>query len=327
MKRSILSLVFVLAALGMVLFSCSKEDALSVKDTSESSLLKAGSLTQYFGTPAVVPFLAGQNTEAGTITVGNDADNVYVVFKTTGEWVMGQTHLYVGEKTLCPVNKNSSPKIGLFPYATAHDPKVQEYTYTISRKALPKTFIVAAHAEVYRIVNGAVVQTETAWGKGSQFVDKGSWAMYFDYTIQEGCSIKPVVFDYLGGQTILTGNLTVTNDDKNLYVTYNTNKNWYLNAVHLYVGTLGGMPVNNSSTPIPGKFPYNVPFSALQTTYTITIPLTGLPSCYIIAAHAELVQKIDGVVISTETGWSAGTQFPNTNRWGFYSAYCTQYCK
>jgi hypothetical protein len=274
-----------------------------------------------------VDFMAGQNTVAGSITVSNDNEYVYVTFATKGGWVMGKTHLYAGALSGVPVNNSGAPKIGLFPKTATHNPYVTEYTYKYLKRNLPECFVVAAHAEVRKIVNGVVVQSETAWGKGTNFVSKGTWAMYFNYCVQKCCVIEPKVFNYFGGQTIPTGSLVVTNDKENLYITYTTTGNWYLNATHLYVGTLEGLPVNKAKTPIPGQFPYTQTYSPRVQNFSYTIPLSKVPACMIIAAHAELVQVVNGTVVSTETGWSFGTQFPGTSRWGWYSSYCVQTCK
>jgi hypothetical protein len=319
----------------LVLASCDKHEEIipnkqEVKGNSEITndfSLKSLSSISYCGTPTVVDFIAGQTIKAGLITVSNDQNFVYVTFSTSNDWQIGKTHLYVGSFSSIPVNSNGSPKIGLFPYSTTHQPMVSEYTYKIEISKLSSNFVVAAHAEVHKVVNGSVVQSETAWGNGVKFVKKGTWATYFNYSLQSCCEIVPQNFKIFGGQTILAGNLVVTNDNEYLYVTYNTSGNWYLNAVHLHVGSAQSIPVNSSNVPIPGQFQYSQNFNELKNSYTFKISLSGLPECYAIAAHSELVEVVNGVVISSETGWSDGTNFPNTNRWGWYSSYCTQGCK
>lgn len=130
-------------------------------------------------------FYAGQHILAGTITVQNDAINMYVTFHTEGGWVMQQTHLYVGPLSGLPRGASGNPKIGNFPYKQPHDPRVTDYTYTIPLSSLSSNcIIVAAHAEVGQISsNGSFINGETAWGAGNQISSGGSWASYFDYCI------------------------------------------------------------------------------------------------------------------------------------------------
>ncbi|MBU4555703.1 MAG: hypothetical protein KJ747_02390, partial [Actinobacteria bacterium] len=123
-------------------------------------------------------FWAGQNYEAGTVSVRNDADNLYVTFATTGGWTMGLTHLYVG------LTQPSTYAPGQFPYQTTHSPAVTSYTYTISLAGLGAvpgdTIYVAAHAEVH---NGT--QSETAWA------GQGQWpGLLFAHVVQE-CVDEP----------------------------------------------------------------------------------------------------------------------------------------
>lgn len=78
--------------------------------------------------PQVVTLRAGQNIDAGTVSVWNDGDNIYVTFETTGEWEMTETHLYVGKTD--PNDLTSAP--GQFPYSAPHDPSVTTYQYVIA---------------------------------------------------------------------------------------------------------------------------------------------------------------------------------------------------
>lgn len=171
--------------------------------------------------------------------------------------------------------------------------------------------------------NGGIVVVEftlNTMSAGGEFLIKAGQGC-FDYPIEGFCAkcvIEPVSFDLFAGQTNLIGELIVTNDDEFLYVTYTANEGELFNETHLYVGSLEGLPVNKQNTPVPGKFPYKSTHEGGVMEFTYTIPLADLGDCYIIAAHAAMN--------SGETAWSYGTKFPNTNRWGWYSEYCTQYC-
>jgi hypothetical protein len=146
----------------------------------------------YCGVPQVVDLLAGQSIPAGTVTIANDANNLYITYNTEGTgWYLSETHLHVADSLASiPQTKNGNPKIGNFDYQASHNPFLTEYTYTISKsqKIIDgfKNVVVAAHAVVVKLnESGSVIANETGWGKGDQFNVKGSWAMFINYTWQD----------------------------------------------------------------------------------------------------------------------------------------------
>lgn len=309
-----------------VFSACKKHNPTPVQTlTTENENPTAG--TQE-GCSMVYTLYAGQHIDVGTITVSNDDENIYVTYSTENGWVMDQTHLYVGASSGIPVNNSGNPTIGLFPYNNEHH-GATTFTVTVPIDESLDCYAIAAHASVSLLgPDNSVIQTETAWGNGPQMNESGSWATYSEYCLMDcGCDIETISFDIFGGQTIPAGTLDVTNDDENLYVTYNLSGNWYTGQTHLYVGSPDGLPVNGQNTPIPGQFPYSVHHDPMTQSYTYTIPLSTLPPCYIIAAHSELhLLDANGNEIQEETGWSFGTEFPGSDRWGWYSEYCTQTC-
>lgn len=130
------------------------------------------------------------------------------------------------------------------------------------------------------------------------------------------CTPSTVTVNLLAGQTANAGTVTATNDGTNLYVTYTCANGWQMSTMHLYAGPYADAPQNNGGNPVPGRFPYKQVFTTPVNSYTQTIPLSTLPACYIIAAHAVL--KKNG---SSETGWCQGLDFPGNN-WGMYFDYC-----
>lgn len=190
--------LLILFILSISFFACQDvgEIVNPVSDTVGKKLYK-----DFCGTPKVVEFLAGQHINVGSITVGNDKDNLYVIYKTTGDWYMNQTHLYVGSLEGLPKNKSGNPIPGQFPYKTTHTPRVQEFTYEIPLSSLTPCFVVAAHAEVVKLDgSGNVIQSETGWGNGTPINPKGNWGTYFDYCVQycppppQPCVIEPGAF-------------------------------------------------------------------------------------------------------------------------------------
>lgn len=144
---------------------------------------------------------------------------------------------------------------------------------------------------------GEFCREETAWAYGNTtFIQLGisnNWGWVFDYTVGSG----PFVTDLWAGagqnnvnNGTLVGNVTVTDDGTNLYVTFNiTAPGWTMGLAHLYVGT------DNPTTASPGQLGHNSGSLANVTTHTFTIPLgswnTGTQLK--LAAHAEVGQLCD----------------------------------
>lgn len=106
--------------------------------------------------------------------------------------------------------------------------------------------------------------------------------------------------DLIAGQTINTGQVLFSHDATNLYVTYLTSNGWTLTEVHLYVGTLAGLPTNKTAIKI-GQFPYSAT-NLNVTQFTFTIPLANLQkdaNGYAIFAHAVVINGTQ-----QETAWS-----------------------
>lgn len=327
MKTKVISGVAAIAL--MLLPACQKNDI--VPDATSASIPTTTSSTTSTssassGCEEVYTLFAGQSIPVGNIVVTNDDTNIYVTFNTDGGWVLNETHVYVGDVAGIPTNGAGNPTIGLFPFNDTHNNAIT-HTVTVPIDPNLDCYAVAAHASVSLIQNGNVVQSETAWSSGGPINNGGSWATYSEYCLSDCCEYEVVSYDYFAGQNILVGSLDVTNDDQNLYITFNFTGDWYTQQTHLYVGPASGLPTNNANTPVPGQFPYATTHNPITQSYTYTIPLSSLDDCYVIAAHSEMVQ-LDGSgnVIATETGWSDGTEFPDTPRWGWYSEYCTQYC-
>lgn len=139
--------------------------------------------------PTNVMLVAGQTMDAGTVTVSNDNDYIYVTYATTNGWVLTQTHLYVGDCALIPLNNPGNPIPGQFPYTATHN-NITTYTYQIpiSRIPLELCGCIAAHAVVKKYnSSNQVIDSQTAWGKGVRInLNGGNWGMKFEY-----CSCTP----------------------------------------------------------------------------------------------------------------------------------------
>jgi hypothetical protein len=67
---------------------------------------------------------------------------------------------------------------------------VSAFTYVIAKQDLSldtnNSIVIAAHAVVVQVdADGNVIESETGWGDGERFVERGSWATYFQYTWQD----------------------------------------------------------------------------------------------------------------------------------------------
>lgn len=133
-------------------------------------------------------------------------------------------------------------------------------------------------------------------------------------------------FDLFGGQTIWVGEVSISNDDNYIYVTYNTSGGWVINETHLYIGDPNGIPSNNAGNPQLGQFPYNESHTGV-TSHTIIVPIDPNLECYVVAAHAS-VSLLDenGIEIQQETAWSSGNQINEGGSWATYSDYCLLEC-
>jgi hypothetical protein len=141
----------------------------------------------------------------------------------------------------------------------------------------------------------------------------------------------PSVWDLTAGQTSIVGTVTVTNDNKFLYIQYDlTTANAAFGTLHLWVGNLlANIPSTPNGTPIPGQFPYSFEATG-QTTHTFVIPLSelalvdvgGAPLCgakVFVVTHAEVDLDGDG---TGEHETAFGGPNPGEGpRWWFYGQY------
>jgi len=149
--------------------------------------------------------LAGQDIEAGTVTVSYDGGVLCVLYETEGDWKLVETHFVIAASPEeIPQTKKGNPKVGHFPYVDdelgeydAEDNLIggaDSYEECIELELEVGTYIIAAHASLLNLDNivGYVPETdpavpiyqqETGWGEGEEFADDRNWAMYFIFEI------------------------------------------------------------------------------------------------------------------------------------------------
>jgi hypothetical protein len=140
---------------------------------------------QVCGTPQTTTLFAGQTMVAGTVTIYNDASNIYVQYQTTDPWVISDAHAAVaGTLAGIPQTKAGNPIPGRFPYSATFDPELTTYTFGV-----PTTGVFTAGQSVF-IAAHAIVQapkayggSQTGWGYGPDFPG-ANWATYINYQVQ-----------------------------------------------------------------------------------------------------------------------------------------------
>jgi hypothetical protein len=188
MKKNLMPIL--LLAAGMFMYSCKKADAVkSIGETTAQNV--QGSIGSRDTSDregdcleTTVNLMAGQTIDAGYVSVINDDANIYVTYSTSNGYTLKETHLYVGDCALIPVNKPGNPIPGQFPYNATHN-NVTTYTVTVPISAIPlgACGCIAAHAVVQKLdASGQVLDSQTAWGQGTLInLSGGNWGMKFDY--------------------------------------------------------------------------------------------------------------------------------------------------
>jgi len=134
---------------------------------------------------AEVTLVAGRHITAGTVTVSNDEDYLYVTYTTDAGWSLVETHAaVVVSPSDFPTNRPGNPKVGRFPLSADHPAGTTTHTERVALSDLG----VSAGDDVYVAAHAAVASPngeESAWGEGTPFVQRGNWAMYFGYTVAD----------------------------------------------------------------------------------------------------------------------------------------------
>jgi len=131
----------------------------------------------------------------------------------------------------------------------------------------------------------------------------------------------------MAGQHHVAGDMIVSNDADFLYVTYQATGNWRIKKTHLYVGACNGIPAAGNGNPQNGRFPYTGNHgNPSVSSYTYTIPLSDIPTCGCVAAHAEVVRlNAAGNVVQAETAWGEGVRMGRN--WSMRFDYCAEECE
>ena len=301
-----------------LLFSgCQKSDVIDIQ-SNDDGVLKDGLIIEYCGDPTVVNLVSHDGTfNPGTVTVGNDADFLYVTYDATSD--LTQMRLYVGQHLAVPniFYDEYDPITGEVHYYLSQFPFQYDGPATSHMFTIPLTdvqsddgcFLIISHA----VVDGIKVTGST------NFKSMG-WS--FDYCLQEcnqqydcetayaygdevahcfldipqvksnnwGWSNGPIgeesySWDIYAGagkcdieKGTLVGTLDVDYVGGTATITYNIDADYTLEETHLYVGwEILPRDKKDRFTTAPGQFPYSG-----ETSYTID----GLSGGIYVVAHS-----------------------------------------
>jgi len=270
------------------------------------------------------PLLAGQYYEVGYVETWTESSDYSIILHvkyeiTDPKWYLTEVHLAIATSLdNIPKTKTGNPIPGQFPYK-AEELWSQSYEITINLTEMfgltcptNTTLYIAAHAVVAKVDEyGNIVQTETAWGQGTRFTNRGSWAMYFTYTVscettelEEVCTLDGradtawasgeqfpgsswamyVIYnttngiletDLIRAQHYDVGDVYIYIDSGNLVVEIVMNEGYSLTKkLHIHVATsLNGIPQTNSGNPKIGNFEYQTSFTDITPRFKAYIPL------------------------------------------------------
>jgi hypothetical protein len=309
MKKAIL-----LLGLFIVMIAC-KDDFPSVSVPGEQGepMLKSASTTAVvleIGKTISFDLIAGQKMLAGSVEFRlADASNLYVTYKTTGDWCLNEIHFWIGtDPNGYPQvpNENGNPQIGHFPYKFEKLGCVSSYTFKVVGSWCDQTFYFISHAAV----NGETAyagesigapnwtlrgsftvdcttppppptecwQYETAWAAGKRYVNRGNWATYTAY-VSGGTS------KVFAGQTMEAGKVwmsPVVNGLVTLKIILSTD--WYFDDVSENV-KVQDYAVAPSVNPAPGLFAWKM--TASDQYAEIVVPANSL-----YGIHMDVKKKV-----------------------------------
>jgi hypothetical protein len=211
MKTKFLSFLFIAA-----MFAGCTKDAIQEE---EMALKFKSSDIEFCGEPEVFTLWGGKTIDVGTVTVANDEKNLYVTYATTGDWWLHEVHLYVLDYE--PTERLTP---GQAPYKEEFDPYVKTYTITVPLAddiTCDETVLwLQAHAAVVKIVDGEIVQGETAYGGTITEPDQGSWYGNIMYLVQCCEDEEEPCYEFEGETAWATGTRYVTRGNWATYTPY-----------------------------------------------------------------------------------------------------------
>ena len=284
--------------------------------------------------PSIYPLYAGQKSDAGTVAISTDGDQLLVTFDTNETADLLEVHVNVYTDAASVPTKRPAP--GRAPYKSENLYR-DAYTVAIPLSDLlspadvlcDQTFFVIAHAALTTDETGNEANAgETAYAGGIENPGKGAWfyvAQYGDFCgcVTEQCA---TVGDLLAGQYQDIGTMTISQDGTDLLVTYEldwtnpaTGELYPLGELAIYVFT--DTADLSGNRPTPGKAPYKVGLTELDgaTSWTVRIPMAELgdsDTYYVVAKTTVNGETTYGGILD-ETGINVG----GAKAWWYYLAF------
>lgn len=128
--------------------------------------------------------LGNQSISVGTLFVTNDANNLYVTYKSSNGWSFSSLSLYVGNIQNVPLN-GYNPNVLLFPYQKVFNVPKLNYKFTIPLSQLSNCYVISSNAiSVLQDNNGIIIQTVNTWSTGMSSLDSRIFWTYNNYCTQ-----------------------------------------------------------------------------------------------------------------------------------------------
>lgn len=264
------------------------------------------------------PLIAGQYMVVGEVdvwtSVVNDSLILHVLYNITDPaWYLTEAHLAVATSLYdIPTTRTGNPIPGRFPYK-AYGLWDQSYEFTVNLTEMfgiecpfETTLYIAAHAVVAKVDEyGSIVKTETAWGNGTRFTNRGNWGMYFTYTVscEAGgmCYLNDdaetswaygmpfpgaswamyvvynggeVTTDLIRAQHYDVGDVYIMVNGQNMVISIQLDDGYSISYYHIHVATsLDGIPQNRAGNPQIGLFEYQGEYTEITPSITLYLPL------------------------------------------------------
>ncbi|MDH3949313.1 MAG: hypothetical protein OEU74_10185, partial [Gammaproteobacteria bacterium] len=127
---------------------------------------------------------ADQTLDAGMVSMWNSPKKFMVQLETSGEWLISETHIYVGYPEVDPIpTRKGNPVTGKFPYKQVYEHPVTKHMLTLDLKddlgfswgsqyTDLRTPTIAVHTDLVQLnADGEVIAEEGAWAFGPDEFD------------------------------------------------------------------------------------------------------------------------------------------------------------
>lgn len=126
---------------------------------------------------------------------------------------------------------------------------------------------------------------------------------------------------------VKVGEVVLANDIDSLYVTVNTDEEWYFSAAYLYIGEIRNIPVNDDLNVRVNEFPIKTSHEPLVRSVQFTFSLNEIAACEDIALSLETKRlNSSGNVLEEARSWMDGSALDGVAVDGSYYEYCLNEC-